>query len=379
MLAAILNVVFILCIVVRSVGLQQVERQPTPASHGVAPGIHSKGVVSNSEDNSWRCSGGLSSRLWYLDTQDQKKIVERLGDINLVPFPKPDKTISLQSSDGANRSILMYSPSSEHTGSRPCVVYVQGSGFCGVSLPIDGQDGMIFESDLRVLEFLVQHGYVVAMVDYSGIRDGSVFPAPLYDVGMAVRHLSLRADSLAIDPDGLIIWGSSSGGWIASFLGVLSGDVSPQKFKMLNAIYGDIDDATQPLNLKCVIDFYGPVDFAHLDQESEIKFHDHPGSPESQFMGFPLQKDAKQVQRANPLQYVDATGPPFLLAHGDADPLVPINQSERLFDALQAKGVPSWFIKLHGASHGSREFFQGSMLRRVLSFLSDNCGPRKIK
>jgi dipeptidyl aminopeptidase/acylaminoacyl peptidase len=47
--------------------------------------------------------------------------------------------------------------------------------------------------------------------------------------------------------------------------------------------------------------------------------------------------------------------PPTLLIHGDADELVNISHSQRMFQALQENQVKSSFITLPGAGHGFRD------------------------
>lgn len=44
--------------------------------------------------------------------------------------------------------------------------------------------------------------------------------------------------------------------------------------------------------------------------------------------------------------------PPFLICHGDSDPLVPHNQSELLEAALKKAGVPVTFYTVKRAGHG---------------------------
>jgi dipeptidyl aminopeptidase/acylaminoacyl peptidase len=43
---------------------------------------------------------------------------------------------------------------------------------------------------------------------------------------------------------------------------------------------------------------------------------------------------------------------PFLIIHGDMDPLVPHHQSELLEAALKKAGVPVLFYTVKGAGHG---------------------------
>jgi len=60
----------------------------------------------------------------------------------------------------------------------------------------------------------------------------------------------------------------------------------------------------------------------------------------------------KMCTLADPITYIDPTDPPFLIFHGDADPLVPFCQSEMLYEALQRNNVESYFTLVPNAGHG---------------------------
>jgi dipeptidyl aminopeptidase/acylaminoacyl peptidase len=72
--------------------------------------------------------------------------------------------------------------------------------------------------------------------------------------------------------------------------------------------------------------------------------------------------------RLNPARYATRDDPPFLIQHGDADPLVPMEQSEILADALRAAGAPVEFDVLRGAGHGGPAFQTRENLERVRRF-----------
>ena len=53
-----------------------------------------------------------------------------------------------------------------------------------------------------------------------------------------------------------------------------------------------------------------------------------------------IQENKDKVARANPITYVGKDSPPFLLIHGDADPVVPLGTSPScLSEALKKAGV----------------------------------------
>jgi dipeptidyl aminopeptidase/acylaminoacyl peptidase len=56
----------------------------------------------------------------------------------------------------------------------------------------------------------------------------------------------------------------------------------------------------------------------------------------------------------SPILFASADDPPVLLIHGDADELVPISNSEIMYDALRRVGVVTEFITIPGARHGFR-------------------------
>jgi len=104
--------------------------------------------------------------------------------------------------------------------------------------------------------------------------------------------------------------------------------------------------------VQAVCDFFGPTDFSKMSCFWSRMDHDAPDSPESKLIGGPVQQNKDKVQRANPIAYVTKDDPPFLIVHGDKDPLVPHNQSEMLYDALKKAGVDATFYTVRGGGHG---------------------------
>ena len=106
--------------------------------------------------------------------------------------------------------------------------------------------------------------------------------------------------------------------------------------------------------MQAVVDYYGPTDFVQMDayRTPGGMVHDPADSPESLLVGGAIQENKDKVARANPVTYVSAGAPPFLIVHGDQDPLVPHHQSVLLDAALRAAGVPATFYTVRGGEHG---------------------------
>ena len=173
----------------------------------------------------------------------------------------------------------------------------------------------------------------------------ALFPAQIEDCEAAVRWLRAHAAQYNLDPDRFGAWGPSAGGHLATMLGVAGG---VKAFEV-----GEHLDVSS--RVRCVVDYFGPTDFLQMDAQRlpEGMIHDPVDSPESELVGGAIQDHKEAVRRANPITYVSSDAPPFLVVHGDCDPLVPHGQSVLLVDALQRAGVPVDFYTVKGAGHGN--------------------------
>jgi len=62
--------------------------------------------------------------------------------------------------------------------------------------------------------------------------------------------------------------------------------------------------------------------------------------------------DPASAREYSPIHYVSADDAPALLLHGDADALVPILESETMYQALSEGGVVSELVAIEGSGHG---------------------------
>lgn len=187
----------------------------------------------------------------------------------------------------------------------------------------------------------VEQGYAVASINYRLSRHAT-FPAQIEDCKAAVRWLRANARQHGYDPNRFGVWGSSAGGHLVALLGT-TGDVN--EFEV-----GENKEVSSRVQAVC--DFFGPTDFTKMSRLPSTMNHDAPNSPESLLIGGAIQENKDKVQWANPITYVTGDDPPFLIVHGDKDPLVPHNQSELLYDALKNAGVDVTFYTVRGGGHG---------------------------
>jgi dipeptidyl aminopeptidase/acylaminoacyl peptidase len=122
--------------------------------------------------------------------------------------------------------------------------------------------------------------------------------------------------------------------------------------------------------VQAVIDWFGPTDFAKMDEQAReqgclesAQRHGEFHSPDSRYLGAPLAEVPELVRRANPASYASEDDPPFLLQKGERDCMVPVGQSRLLHDALKAAGVATELEIIPGAGHGD----MGSSVPRFLA------------
>jgi acetyl esterase/lipase len=224
----------------------------------------------------------------------------------------------------------LYLPERRGEAPRPLVVWVHGGGWRGGS-----------KENTSALP-LLRRDYAVASIGYR-LSQVATFPAQIEDCKAAIRWLRAHADEYELDTRRIGVWGASAGGHLVALLGT-SGDV-----KELEGTAGPLDQSSR---VQAVVDWFGPTDFTRMSAFPNRIDHDAPNSPESLLLGGPVQDNKDKAARANPITYVTADDPPFLIMHGDQDDLVPSNQSDLLHEALQAANVDVTYLVIKGAGHG---------------------------
>jgi len=200
----------------------------------------------------------------------------------------------------------------------------------------------------QMYSIMCSRGYTVFAV-----RPGSIskFTAPnmLHNLKTSIRWVKAHAKEYDIDPDQLGLTGASAGGHLACLVSTTGEDGSP--------------DAKDPLKhystrVAATVAFFPPTDFLNWDgRKPDLK----SGGPVSRFVnGLAFPRDGKQrteeelkagIVAISPARLVTSECPPLLLVHGDADPLVPLQQSELMLKALKEAGVETKLIVKKGGGH----------------------------
>jgi acetyl esterase/lipase len=228
----------------------------------------------------------------------------------------------------------LYLPPAAHA--LPLIVWIHGGAF-------RMGDKASADPDNSAPTRYLSRGYAIASLNYR-LSQHAPFPAQIEDCKAAVRWLRAHAQEFNLDPERFAAWGPSAGGYLAAFLGTAG---NTREFD----VGAHLDRSSR---VQCAVDYFGPTDFLQMDVHRPPygMLHDAPDSPESQLVGGPIQDYPDRVARANPITYVTADAPPFLIVHGDTDPLVPHHQSVILAQALERAGAQVEFHTVAGGGHG---------------------------
>jgi len=245
-------------------------------------------------------------------------------------------------------------------GPFPAVVYIYGSAFFG-----NNRKGTVNKEFKPVL---LEAGFAVVAINHRGSRE-AIFPAQIQDAKAAIRYIRANAAKYDLDPDRIGATGCSSGGHLVTMLGTTGGVKTYTVGDITMDLEGALGNHTETSSrVRAVCDWFGPTNFLIMDTCGSEMHHDAPDSPESTLVGGPIQENPDKCALANPITYVDADDPPFLIFHGDADPLVPFCQSDSLYSALKKADVPAEYKLVKGAKHGEGLIIPVYMKRMVEFF-----------
>ncbi len=275
---------------------------------------------------------------------------------------KPD--VEFACPDGERLALQLLRPlwPSENGRGFPLVVFIQGSAW--------HKPNQFWE--LPQLSMLARKGVVIASVTHRSCCTAKA-PAFLQDVKCALRFLRAHAAEYDIDKSRVCAWGTSSGGNTALLMG-LTGD---------DPAFETQDWAGESTAVQAVVDCFGPSDLVGLleahrataEPGDEKLFEDLAGCAVLDVVGDLTPEGKSALEAISPLLRVKAGEalPPFLLLHGDADPVVPYSDSQRMYEKLTACGHEAHLVRVTDAPHEGT-FWSMELLEIIFDFILDKLG-----
>jgi acetyl esterase/lipase len=201
-----------------------------------------------------------------------------------------------------------------------------------------------------------ERGYTVFFVMH-GSQPRYAVPDAIPDLKRAVRFIRFHAAEYGIDPDRLAISGGSAGGHLSLMIGTTGDDGDPSASDPVDKVSSRVQAVacfyppTDLLNWKApgdnavvkreIREFQAPLDFVEWNPET--------------LHYLPVTDSAARTEigrNISPFYFVTADDPPTFIAHGDADQLVPIYQSQKIIEEFKANHVPCELAIKEGAGHG---------------------------
>ena len=221
-------------------------------------------------------------------------------------------------------------PSAPALANRPGVIVIHGGGW------VQGDKERTLEE--FCLPFIRQ-GFVVANVEYR-LAKAAPAPAAVNDVLHAAQWFHDHAAQYRVDPKRILAAGDSAGGHLALMVGMMPASVK----------------------IAGVIDFFGISDVA--DQLIG------PNAREYAAQWIPEQPNRMELARQmSPMTYVRKGMPPILALHGDADTLVPHEQSVKLVKAIKDAGGDAELITVPTGKHGFTQLEMSNLWPQILKWL----------
>lgn len=232
--------------------------------------------------------------------------------------------------DGMALTFDIFKPKAKPNGA--AVIFIVSGGWVSRYTPPD-------EAVLRY-QALLEKGFTVISLRHGG-SPRYLIPEIVADVRRGVRFIRYNATRWGIDPNRLGVWGWSAGGHLSLMIGLASdnGDLAAKE-----------DFMKESDRVQAVAAWFPPVDLRQIVRGL------NPPVTGTLLDNYPaLNFEKEKAPDYSPIVFVTPDDPPTLLIHGDKDDLVPIINSQIIFEAFKKNNVKTDFITIPGAGHGFKD------------------------
>jgi acetyl esterase/lipase len=234
------------------------------------------------------------------------------------------------------------------------------AGGNGAGLLFMASGGFVSSPDViqpPIFEPFVDRGYTVFAVVHA-CQPRFQVDEIIADVNRASRFVRAHAKDYGVDPNRLGVYGGSAGGHLSLMLGTAGTPGDPSAADPVDR---------ESSRVRAVACFFPPTDLLNWGEPGAERIHpmDHAPpfraafdyrelDPETR-LWVPIVDEARLRERAraiSPITHVSADDAPTFIIHGDADDVVPIQQSETFKAKLDEAGVVNKLIVRPGMGHG---------------------------
>jgi acetyl esterase/lipase len=263
-----------------------------------------------------------------------------------MQWPPPDRTIPLlrgmrerrkylyragvQYGDAPQQVLDVWRRPDLPSDRAPVLVFVPGGAWIHGSRMLQGYP---------LLAHFAERGWICVSIDYR-VAPHHRWPRHIQDVKAALGWTRANASSLGGDPTFVAIAGCSAGGHLASLAG-------------LNPIDPEFDaglPAGADTSVNAVVSIYGRYDWADRSTPDRDRF---VAFLERVVVRKRLARHRDIFLKASPIAQVRPDAPPFLVVHGSADRIIPVEQAQMFVNELRAVSHSVvGYLEIPGADHG---------------------------
>lgn len=188
-----------------------------------------------------------------------------------------------------------------------------------------------------LLGHLVDRGWVCIAMNYR-LSPRNTWPAQIVDIKRAIAWIKANIAGYGGDPEFLALTGGSAGGHLSSLAALTANDPAFQP---------GFEDADTTVS--AAVPMYGAYDLLNRDG---LGHHGLPGFMARHVFKSSPTRDRARFDAASPVSRVHAQAPPFLVAHGTNDSVIPVEQARAFAQHLRAASdAPVVWVELPGAQH----------------------------
>lgn len=185
----------------------------------------------------------------------------------------------------------------------------------------------------KMYDIFTARGYTVFAARPGDRREHTCFEM-VDHIKAAIRWVKANAAKYGIDPDRLGLCGASAGGHLALMTILTTPNGAPESIAAAGI-------------------FFPPTDFVEWGGDKDTRIEEAIG--DILFKGGPGDRSPAEVlakaKEASPLHHVKEKTVPMVFFHGDADPLVPLVQSQKMVDKLKSVGTDVTLHVVPGGAH----------------------------
>jgi pectinesterase len=216
----------------------------------------------------------------------------------------------------------------------PAVLLIHGGGWSSGTR----------EMEYPMAQNLAAKGYISVCAEFR-LSPEAKYPAAIFDLKTAIRWMRQNASKYHIDSNKIAVYGCSSGGHLAAFIGATNGI---EKFEGTTGMLGSSSKVQAVIDIDGILDFTTPAESGHDDDP-------YKPSAGKKWLGVSIKENPKLWIEASPVNYAGKNTPPILFInsslprfHAGRDSLIEILKSFNIYAEVHSiPGTPHTFWLFH--------------------------------